>query len=289
MKIAVISNITRNDLTDRLSDVCQRLCGLGFDVYAHDRLSRHLISDDLYGRLNIVSDSDVDIMKECDMAIALGGDGTIIRAAKRAAVYDKPVLGINAGRLGYLAGLELDELDKLDCLLNGQYIIDRRSMLSVTVEGIECGFYALNDAVITRRNGARIADFSLMQGNQPIADYRADGIIAATPTGSTGYSLSAGGPVVEPNMSCIVVTPICPHTLASRPMVFSSKADLNICVSKSSVEDGSLIIDGEIITELSRKQIVNVRSADVSASIIRIKDKTFYRILNDKFNDRRNI
>lgn len=290
MKIAVITNKIKPHLTERLLEVCSRLCSLGFDCIVNDDISPQDLPEQLKGGLQIINHAtDEMLLSLCDMAIVLGGDGTIIHAAKKAAVYNKPVLGINAGRLGYLAGLELDELEKLNCLINEKYKIDRRNMLEITVEGVEGKFYALNDVVILRSNGERIADFALNCNGQSVAEYRADGIIASTPTGSTGYSLSAGGPIIEPGMSCVLITPICPHSLTSRPLLFGNEAHIEMCVQQSSTEKGSLIIDGEHITILDREQTVRVNVADIKASIIRIKDKTFYQTLSDKFNDRRNI
>lgn len=290
MKIAVITNKIKPHLTERLLEVCSRLCSLGFDCIVNDSISEQALPEHLKGSLQVMSGvADEMLLSLCDMAIVLGGDGTIIHAAKKAAKYNKPVLGINAGRLGYLAGLELDEMDELDCLINKKYKIDRRNILEVTVDGVNGKFYALNDAVILRNDGARIADFALSCNGQTVAEYRADGIIASTPTGSTGYSLSAGGPIIEPGMSCVLITPICSHSLTSRPLLFGNEAHIEMCVQQSSTEKGSLIIDGEQITVLDREQTVRVNVADITASIIRIKDKTFYQTLSDKFNDRRNI
>ena len=230
-------------------------------------------------------DNDCDMFLNSDICIVLGGDGTIIHAAKNAAIYNKPVLGINVGRLGFLAGLEIDEIDKLDALFNNKYKIERRMMLEISTD--DKTEYALNDVVISKSIPGRIADFKLLLNEKPIVSYRADGIIISTPTGSTAYSLSSGGPVIDPQMHCILATPICSHSLVSRSILFRDDSKLSVYVPSYSVEKGSITIDGQYIDKLEYNQNVNIKKADKYALIIRIKDANFYQTLNEKLMDRR--
>ena len=185
-----------------------------------------------------------------DGIVAIGGDGTIIHTAKLAASLGKPILGINAGTLGFTAGLERHELGLLPRLVQGEYREERRRMLSVELEsqkGASQSFYALNDAVLSGEP-AKIIDYQMVLGSRSYR-YRADGFIVATPTGSTAYSLSAGGPVIEPSMDCLVYTPICPHSLFDRSILFSPQSQLVIQIPENT---GRLYlsVDGETPLEV---------------------------------------
>ena len=176
------------------------------------------------------------VYAQADILIVLGGDGSILEAARRAAQRGTPILGINLGRLGYMAELEMGDLDELDRLFTGDYHIDARSMLRVELlsgNEIKSFCYALNDAVISNGSVSRMIDLELSEGGALVTTYRADGLIIATPTGSTAYSMSAGGAIVDPRVSCFCATPICPHSFIARPLIFSDDAVLevrNVCV-----------------------------------------------------------
>ena len=201
-----------------------------------------------------------------------------MRYAKRAAEDNKPVLGINAGRMGYLADIEQNELSLISKLFNGEYNIEKRIMLSVSV--VENGkvlneYNALNDAVITSGFISRIVDIQTFVGGDAIS-YRADGLIVATPTGSTAYSLSAGGPIVDPKLSCFCVTPICPHSLIARPLVFPDSAKLEIKNTCTREKILHLTVDGKATFDLFFGDTVLITKADISTKLLRIKDDDFY-------------
>ncbi len=228
-------------------------------------------------------------LQDISFAIALGGDGTILHAAKLCATYDKGVLGINCGHLGYNADLECDELELLKNLKTGEFKVDKRMMLEVVVEK-ENGqpsekFYCINDAVISRGTLSRIIDLSVTVGEHNIMSVRSDGIIVSTPTGSTAYSLSAGGPVLDPSINSILVTSICPHSFFSRPVVINENETVKIKVASKTDSDFFLTLDGENNIELDESDTVVIKKAkNMSARIIRIKDRSFMSILNKKFN-----
>ena len=171
------------------------------------------------------------IYDNADLAIVIGGDGSMLECTRLAAPAGVPVLGINMGRVGYMTELEMDELELLDKVFSGEYTLDTRSMLSVVIKSesgnVKFRAHALNEAVIANGAAARMVDIELYDGDELVTQYRADGLVIATPTGSTAYSLSAGGPIVDPKLSCLCVTPVCPHSLTARPLIFPDTAQLS--------------------------------------------------------------
>jgi len=228
------------------------------------------------------------LYREAELVIVLGGDGFMLDAARRAAPASIPILGINMGRVGYMTELEMDELDLLEQVFRGDYSIDERAMLSVSVQSkegqIKGSTYALNDAVIANGSTARIVDLMLLDNGEQIFTYRADGLVISTPTGSTAYSLSAGGPIVDPKLSCFCVTPICPHSLLARPLVFPDTAHLevkNICTREKLLH---LTVDGRITFDLYYGDTVIITRSTLCAKLVRLKRESFYaKIRNKKF------
>ncbi len=223
------------------------------------------------------------------LAIAIGGDGTIMHTAKVAALADCPVLGINGGHLGFLAGLERQELDALPRLLTGDYTPEPHMLLEITVDGPQ-GTYrylAMNEAVVSRGAFSRLVDAHIAIDGQDVLTCHGDGVIVATPTGSTAYSLSAGGPVVDPAVPCILLTPICSHSLDSRSRLFPADTVLQLRAGIAAGEDAFLTVDGEENCPLTNAHRVTVRRADKVATLIRLKSATFYDILSQKIAGRR--
>lgn len=230
------------------------------------------------------------MLQACDFVIALGGDGTIIHCARSAAAADKPILGVNVGRLGFVAGLEPDEFDRLGKLADGNYTVEKRMMLEVCLEenGRKTTYAALNDAVVARGTRSRILDFKVSLNHARVCDYRADGLILATPTGSTAYSLSAGGPIIDPQMNCILLSPICPHSLLSRPVVFGADAKLDVQAHSDYESEIILTVDGEICRQIPDGSCISFYRSSSTVRMIRLKSSNFYEIVNDKLGERRN-
>lgn len=217
-----------------------------------------------------------------DVVLVIGGDGTIIHTAKKAAEFSKPVLGINAGRLGYLAGLEGNDLGKLKNLLSKNYRIKNRMLLSVKIEDKE--YLALNDAVISKGPLSRMIDITVKIHGEHIS-YRADGLISATPTGSTAYSLSAGGPIVDPDLDSIILTPICPQSLYARPILISPADEIIISATPPEGTGAYITIDGEQVCPLLPGQTVSVkRASNMCVGFIGIQEGVFLNALADKFD-----
>lgn len=223
---------------------------------------------------------------EADLVIALGGDGTILDCAKKMAKRGKPILGINLGHLGYMAELEMDELDSLSRIIEGNYTIDERSMMTVDVKDREGNTkyqsYALNDAVISNGSVSKIINLELYAEDSLITSYRADGLIISTPTGSTAYAMSAGGSIADPKVRCRMVTPICPHSFIARQLIFSDETSLK--VKNVSVREKSLFLtlDGKTNCEIFRDEIVCISTSELTVKLVRIKECSFYDILSQK-------
>ncbi len=282
MKIALLLNTDKQNCFTVAFEVCNHLKELGAEILL-DQSVRNLFWEPEAQYMDFDS-----MAQSCQILVALGGDGTILHAAKRAAIFHKPVLGINVGRLGFMAGLEPNELDRLSCLFSGDYTVDKRMLLQVTIEREpSVYYYALNDAVVSKSSLSRIIDIDLALDGKDIASYRADGIIVSTPTGSTAYSLSAGGPVVDPQMSGILVTPICPHSLFARSILFRDDKKIQLTASCLSGTDAYLTVDGEQGRLLLPGDRVHIQRAELEASILRIKQQAFYEVLNEKLINRR--
>ena len=279
--IFLIPNLTKKRAYETSVEVIGKLLELGIQVLMDCSLKRQ------YESQNEIFWGDTDnILRLCDMVLTIGGDGTIIHAARKAALLDKPILGINTGRLGFVAELEPNELDMLSRLADGDYSIEKRMMLKVTHRDKE--FYAMNDAVISRGSLSRLIDIdvSLAEDKGYICHYRADGLIVSTPTGSSAYSLAAGGPVVEPTMKCIVMTPVCSHSLFARPVVFSHHSQLALSAACDDNTKVYLTLDGVKTMIINRSDVIYVTSSQIETKLIKLKDKTFYKVLNDKFTEK---
>ena len=289
LKIALITNFNIPEKASAASRVADRLleedCRILVASYNREKLERlhkhreefcYLPLDTLYS--------------EADILIVMGGDGTILEAARRASQRGTPILGINMGRLGYMAELEMRELDQLHRLFTGEYELEKRSMLRVELRAqngeLRSFCYALNDAVISNGSVSRIIDLELSESGTPVTTYRADGLIIATPTGSTAYSLAAGGAIIDPRLCCLCVTPICPHSLYARPMVFPDSASLeikNVCQREKNLY---LTVDGRVNYDLTYGEIVRVTRSPLCTSFIRLKEGSFYDRLRQKMNDK---
>lgn len=224
-------------------------------------------------------------LKDADMMVCFGGDGTILHVAKSANVYGVPILGVNLGSVGFMAELEQGELGRLKQLAEGNYTLEERMMLDVRVfhEGkIIVRDTAFNDAVITKGAVARIIDFSVMADDVKITDFAGDGIIISTPTGSTAYSMSAGGPIVEPTAENIIITPICPHALYARSFVLDRERTVSAQMSRQSRKTAYLSVDGGKAVKLSGGDRVEVCRSCAKTTLVRLTGRSFYDIVSQK-------
>lgn len=284
MKIAFHVNLTRSHAFEVTCNVVAELKRLGAEIFMPSELKEN------FSHLNVRFLPNDEAVSCCDVLIAVGGDGTFIHAAHDAAKYDKEILGINAGNLGFLAGLEKQELHLLSRLTEGKYEIDRRMMLCAEhyIDGkLVSKNYCLNDVVIARGVSMRMCDINVTYDASGSYLYHADGLIVATPTGSTAYSLSSGGPVVDPSIESIITTPVCTHSLFSRSIIFRPETKLELSVGNCELCLPLLSCDGESAIKITPESKILVRRAHRNSKIIRIKADSFTDILYNKLIERR--
>lgn len=279
MKVALFLNPVKNGIFEYAEKVIKKLQGFGAEAVLYKNKAQDSFDKSVY------LSQDVDeFIKKCDVILTIGGDGTLIHLAKYAAKFSKPILGINFGRLGFVTGLERDELDKLELLVNGEYAVQNRTLLEVSANknGDVKAFLAVNDAVISKGENTKIVDFSVKQNGQEVCNYRADGLILSTSTGSTAYSMSAGGPIISPELACILMTPICPHSMFAKPVVFSNNDSIEITVSAKDNGKIFLNIDGDNVLNLADCDRVIVKCAKKKVSIISFDNRCFYKRFAEK-------
>lgn len=280
MIVAVIPNLDKRGSSETVEKMAAFFKECGITAYLPDNICcagyEHAPEDELYSLADVI--------------ITIGGDGTIIRFAKRAARDGKPVLGINAGRVGYLANIEQNEYNLLSKLKIGEYTIEERIMLKITVKenGNIVGEYeALNDAVISSGYLSRIIDVTASVDGGDVITYHADGLIAATPTGSTAYSMSAGGPVIDPTMQCVCLTPICSHSLAAKPILIGGNKEIKLKAFSKKRTDIYLSVDGRKVTNVKPFTEIYITQSPNAVKLVRINDRSFYKTLSLKFRDAR--
>ncbi|MCC8023354.1 MAG: NAD(+)/NADH kinase [Clostridiales bacterium] len=284
MKLSVVLNRKNQKAPEIARQVIKTLIQLDAEVFAGTSV-RVFLADSGCAFL-----PDAELYAACDAVIAVGGDGTMLRAAKQASFAQKPALGINAGRLGFMSGLEKDELHRLEDLVQGRYTVDERMMLKACVDCAPEGMqvrHCLNDAVVSRGELARLIDINVYTEGRRVGSYTADGIIAATPTGSTAYSLAAGGPVVSPHHDCILLTPICAHSLMARSTILPHDQELELRVNNDENNESYLTIDGEEAIKVGARTRIVLSLSEYRAKLIKMKPDNFYDVLHKKLVERR--
>jgi len=227
-------------------------------------------------------------LPNASMVICFGGDGTILHMAKAATRHGIPILGVNIGTMGFMAELESSELSELARLADDDYSIDNRMMLDVTVHrdrDIIFHDICLNDVVVTKGAVARIVHLAIQCDGVQAMECGGDGVIVATPTGSTAYSLSAGGPIVEPEAHSILITPICAHDVASRCIVASDKRVITLGLTHNARRNAFLSVDGGKALRMNMGDIATVRKSNLVTKLVRLKERSFYDVVNHKFKN----
>ena len=256
MKAALYPNFQKKNALSCAREVCDVLHSADIEVSLSPRFREDFSDKDFIYFEDVPSPES-----PADIVIAIGGDGTILRCAKQLMGTDIKMLGINTGTLGFMAGLEADQLDKLRLLKTGDYALSRRMTVDVSItgkDGEQTTYTALNE-VAARSGSFRICDFEVYADSYLVGRYRADGVLFSTPSGSTAYALSAGGPIIEPDLECIEMTLICPHSLFSRATLFSPDRRL-VLTDRTAGEDSLVIsIDGEVCKHLGEGQSIEIR------------------------------
>lgn len=276
MNIAVVFNAQKNNDLENVRVIIDKLFKLGVQVYMLEDYSQ------VFKKFNIINYNNLeDLMSNSDMVVVIGGDGTIMHVAKIAAELDKPVLGINSGQLGFMASIEKNQLNELSLLIDGNYKISKHMMLEVRHKDDK--FFALNDVVVNRAPDSQIIDYKIYKFSENVYGYRSDGIIIATPTGSTAYSLSAGGPIVQSDMECMIITPICAHSLYARSMVLNS--DEPVVLEYNNTKEKSKVfvsIDGQVCFSDFTGGKLEITKTNLFAKFIVLGQNNFYKNIDKK-------
>ncbi len=275
MKAALYPNFQKKNALKCARETCDVLNASGIDVCVSDEF-RNDFADKTFVQFEDIRQS----AKTADFVIAIGGDGTILRCSKLLMGTDTKLLGINTGTLGFMAGLEADQLDRLELLKTGDYEVSERMTLDVVCSenGRKVTYTALNE-VSARSGSFRICDFEVYSDGYLVGKYRADGILFSTPSGSTAYALSAGGPVVEPDLECIEMTQICPHSLFSRATLFS--ACRKLCLKSSTRREEYMVIsvDGELHIKLRTDESIEICRGKHNIRFINLIGNSFHESL----------
>jgi NAD+ kinase len=278
-RIGLIGKYNSPEVGDTLARLGRHLVGRGLDVVV-DSGSRDLFTDDGFD----VVDRE-ELGRRCDLAIVIGGDGTLLAAARSLADHRVPLLGVNLGRLGFLVDVSPDRmLDRLDPILDGDYLCEERLLLHarITREGELIGeSNAFNDVVVHKTDVARMIEFDTFINGDFLYPLRSDGLIVSTPSGSTAYALSGGGPIMHPKLSALVLVPICPHTLSNRPTVVDGDDHVEIAVRDS---DALVTCDGQIKIALLPDDRVSIRRREHPVQLIHPSDYRYFEILREKLH-----
>ena len=233
-----------------------------------------------------INDQERVLDQLIDVAMVVGGDGTMLHAARDISTYGIPMVGVNLGRLGFLTDIPQGDLEaNLDALLDGRFVVESRTLLKSTVHRAGETIHeaiSLNDAVISKGNTGRLIEFETRIDGRFVSFTRSDGVIVATPTGSTAYSLSAGGPIIYPTLPALSIAPVCPHTLSNRPIIISDESVVEIFALKTPETHANLSLDGQIVHELTGEETIRLTKADTRLSMIRIETHDHFEVLRTK-------
>jgi NAD+ kinase len=261
--------------------VLKHLKKRGITVFA----SAESDGNDAFGEATRVAERD--LVPAVDLVVAVGGDGTLLHAARHVAGRDVPLLGVNRGRLGFLTDISPEHmLQAIDAILAGDYLSERRSMLAAKLAGRPDAeaLFAVNDVVLQKGETGRMLDFTTVVDGVYVNTHRGDGLIVATPTGSTAYALSCGGPIIQPNVNALVMVPICPHTLSDRPLVLPSTSTVRVSLERDSHGPAHVVCDGEALAKLGAGETVTISLATQTVTLLHPRDYNYYELLRSKLN-----
>ncbi len=277
MRIGIIGKTHKKEAFDVAKGLSTWLQEKGVEVYIEKELGAEI------GHTNSVARTELPEL--VDIILVFGGDGTFLSVARLVCKYNIPILGVNLGGLGFLTEIALDELyPMMEYILGGKYEVEKREMLCAVIhrKAERLGDYVvLNDVVVNKGAVARIIDLAIYINGSHVTTFKADGIILSTPTGSTAYSLSAGGPIVYPTLPLTIITPICPHTLTDRPLVVSNETTVRVKVL-TDTPDILLTLDGQVGINLRMEDMIEVRKANTSVNLIKSPFRDYFTILKTK-------
>jgi NAD+ kinase len=227
-----------------------------------------------------------EVAKRADLVIAIGGDGTLLHAARNVAARDVPLVGINRGRLGFLTDVTPEHLrEALNAILAGKYLAERRLTLAAQLgKRAKRSSFALNDVVLQKGDTGRLLDFTTEVDNVYVNTHRGDGLIVATPTGSTAYALSCGGPIIQPNVDALVMVPICPHTLSDRPLVLPSSSEIRVTLDNAGGSEAHVVCDGESVARMAAGDVLPISLGKQPITLLHPREYNYYELLRSKLN-----
>ncbi len=280
MKIFIIPNLSKKNCEEYVVKACKVLDENGCTVLLENQY-KSIFS----GIGNASFDTEENCFVDCDVVVAVGGDGTILKCAINSAKKNKAVLGINCGRLGFMASLEHSQIEDLAKLVKGEYRLTKRILIKAEItdkDGKISKFRALNDVVVSKSDNCKIADFEVSRNGQVVSSLRADGIIFSTPTGSSAYSMSAGGPIIEPEMDCIEFTQICPHSLFARTTIFGTNGVITAKCHTTTGASTNVVVDGNRVYQMTENDVLTITKSSLSVGIIDINGDSFFESVNKK-------
>ena len=277
--VALVGLISDTRVSEPMAALCSHLTDAGIDVIAAPEIAQHLPARAV---------NENELAQNNDLIIAVGGDGTMLHAASLTGGGNVPLLGVNRGRLGFLSDVSPTEmLESLDDIIGGNFTSDSRLQLKAQLtraDGTALTAVALNDIVLQRRDTGRMLDFETRIAGRYVNTHMGDGLIAATPTGSTAYTLSCGGPIMEPQLDAIVVVPICPHTLSDRPIVLSADQDIEVSLLPREDINAEVSVDGRSLGEFGTEDSLLISRAESRITLIHPPGYDFYEILRSKLH-----
>ena len=277
-KIALFENADKPEAIKYAETAAKLLVKMDTEVYAQQRLVDN-VSPEIATTINAISLDDFE--RHADAIISFGGDGTMLSAARTLINSNIPIIGFNVGKLGFLAEYSIDNIEQgLKDLIDGNYRVVDRFVIETEIDGEK--LYALNDFVIEKRNSSRMITVKAYANDHHIADYRADGLIITTPTGSTAYSLSCNGPVIAPATQVLCLTPVSPHSLNLRPVVIPDTNEVK-CKILSNTGDANFVVDGQIIKILKDQSEVKIKRSEAIIKLIKPLESSYYDLLRKKF------
>lgn len=275
--IAIMAYMARPEAVAGVQKVVRRFHDEGIEVVISQEGAQHL--DDETSAFCKVRDVS-DFQKLADMVMTFGGDGTLLAAARLLMGTDVPIMGVNVGKLGFLAEFSMTELDEaIASVISGSYRIVDRTTIEVEVGGVRST--ALNEVLLERSSKAKMISVRAWVDDHHVADYRADGVIIATPTGSTAYSLAAGGPIIAPSTNSLCITPIAPHTLTLRPLIINDTSEIRMHLLSDATQ-GQVVADGMILGTVTSGQPITIRKSPHLVKLIKRIDSTYYDLLRQK-------
>ncbi len=283
MTFGIVGNIKKETIVDAITLLLKSIEKRAINYFIEEELAHHINKK---AEKKIIlkkhTASMEEIIPQSDMLIALGGDGTMLSTANKVGRATVPILGINLGALGFLTEISIAEIEAfLDDILNNQYSTEERTILKATIEGINDAWYGLNEIVVDKSGSSRLIEISTYINNEYLVQYNGDGIIISTPTGTTGYALAAGGPIVVPTSNVITIQPISPHSLTARAVIVPDNSEIRL-VANSSFNEVRITTDGQQEKIVKTPAVIHIKKADYTIKLIRKKDRSYYEILRTK-------